>query len=171
MIVGIAREMMSRRARKELVVPEGLSEPDLKEILSAFDALDVNKDGSISKKEMKDAARMTGMNPTDKEVEEWWKAADANGDGNVSLQEYVNIMADNYVTIDLEQERMETAFKVIDKNGDGQISLQEFRAVMTFNNMFSKDEVDKLFKEVDTKGKGYIDYNDFIKNRMYEVLF
>lgn len=77
----------------------------------------------------------------------------------MSLQEYVNIMADNYVTIDLEQERMETAFKVIDKNGDGQISLQEFRAVMTFNNMFSKDEVDKLFKEVDTKGKGYIDYN------------
>lgn len=77
----------------------------------------------------------------------------------MSLQEYVNIMADNYVTIDLEQERMETAFKVIDKNGDGQISLQEFRAVMTFNNMFSKDEVDKLFKEVDTKDKGYIDYN------------
>lgn len=24
---------------------------------------------------------MTGMNPTDKEVEEWWKAADANGRG------------------------------------------------------------------------------------------
>lgn len=71
----------------------------------------------------------------------------------MSLQEYVNIMADNYVTVDLEQERMETAFKVIDKNGDGQISLQEF------NNMFSKDEVDKLFKEVDTKGKGFIDYN------------
>lgn len=53
----------------------------LVEILSAFDALDVNKDGSISKKEMKDAARMTGMNPTDKEIEEWWKAADTNGRG------------------------------------------------------------------------------------------
>lgn len=49
------------------------------EILSAFDAIDVNKDGSISKKEMREAARIAGMNPTDQEVEEWWNAADANG--------------------------------------------------------------------------------------------
>lgn len=68
-------------------------------------------------------------------------------------------MVDNYVIIDLEQERMEIVFKVIDKNGDGQILLQEFWVVMIFNNMFFKDEVDKLFKEVDMKGKGYIDYN------------
>ena len=67
-------------------------------------------------------------------------------------------MASNYVTIDLEQERMQTAFKVIDKNGDGKISLQEFKTVMMFNDMFTKEEVNKLFKEVDSDDKGYIDY-------------
>ena len=67
-------------------------------------------------------------------------------------------MASNYVTIDLEQERMQTAFKVIDKNGDGKISLQEFKTVMMFNDMFTKEEVHKLFKEVDSDDKGYIDY-------------
>nr|XP_022308599.1 calmodulin-like [Crassostrea virginica] len=120
---------------------------------------------------MREAARIAGMNPTDQEVEEWWNAADANGDGSISLEEYVNIMASNYVTIDLEQERMQTAFKVIDKNGDGKISLQEFKTVMMFNDMFTKEEVNKLFKEVDSDDKGYIDYKDFVKNRMYEVLF
>ena len=67
-------------------------------------------------------------------------------------------MASNYVTIDLEQERMQTAFKVIDKNGDGKISLQEFKTVMMFNDMFTKEEVNRLFKEVDSDDKGYIDY-------------
>jgi Ca2+-binding EF-hand superfamily protein len=68
-------------------------------------------------------------------------------------------MADKFVSVDMEQERMRTAFQVIDKNGDGKISLQEFRAVMLFNDMFTKDETDKLFRKIDSGGKGYLDYN------------
>ncbi|XP_048729906.1 uncharacterized protein LOC125647259 [Ostrea edulis] len=160
-------------------IPEGMSETDFSvfinicqsEILTSFDAIDINKDGSITKAEMREAASMTGMNPTDKEVDDWWAEADANGDGVISLQEYVNLMSDKFVAVDIEQERMRTAFQVIDKNGDGKISLQEFRAVMLFNDMFTKDETDQLFRKIDSGGKGYIDYNDFINNQLHEVVF
>ncbi|XP_062573144.1 calmodulin-like [Saccostrea cucullata] len=165
--------MSSRRKKmsKKVKIPEGMSETDFKEILTSFDVIDTNKDGSLSRAEMRDAARVAGMNPTDKELEDWFIAADTNGDGLISLEEYINIMSDNYVTVDIEQERMKTAFRVIDKNGDGKISLEEFRTVMLFNNVFTQEEADKLFQEVDSDGKGYINYNDFISNHMYDVLF
>ncbi|XP_048729905.2 calmodulin-like isoform X1 [Ostrea edulis] len=152
-------------------IPEGMSETDFSEILTSFDVIDINKDGSITKKEMRRAARLTGMNPTDKDLDDWWAEADTNGDGVISLQEYINLMSDKFVSVDIEHERMRTAFQVIDKNGDGKISLQEFRAVMQFKDVFTKDETDQLFRKVDSGGKGYLDYNDFINNQLHEVVF
>ncbi|XP_055996076.1 calmodulin-like isoform X2 [Ostrea edulis] len=148
-----------------------MSETDFSEILTSFDVIDINKDGSITKKEMRRAARLTGMNPTDKDLDDWWAEADTNGDGVISLQEYINLMSDKFVSVDIEHERMRTAFQVIDKNGDGKISLQEFRAVMQFKDVFTKDETDQLFRKVDSGGKGYLDYNDFINNQLHEVVF
>ena len=81
------------------------------------------------------------------------------GDGFISLDEYVKIMTSNFVSIDIERERMKVAFNLVDRNNDGRISLAEFRAVMTHNNTeMSQEKVDQLFQEVDKEGKGYLDY-------------
>lgn len=39
-------------------------------------------------------------------------------DGFISADEYVNVMKANYVSIDIERERMIAAFSVFDVNGD-----------------------------------------------------
>ncbi|XP_062573111.1 calmodulin-like protein [Saccostrea cucullata] len=106
------------------------------------------------------------------ELEEWWAKADVDGDGFISLEEYVKIMSANYVSIDMEKERMKAAFNLLDKNGDGRISLSEFQAVMMFNNNeMTKKKVEELFKEVDSGGKGYLDYTDFIDSHICSVVF
>ncbi|XP_062570944.1 calmodulin-like, partial [Saccostrea cucullata] len=129
------------------------------EIVSSFFIIDANQDGRLSRKEMNDAAFIVGMNPTSKELEDWWAMADVDGDGFISLEEYVKIMSANYVSIDMEKERMKAAFNLLDKNGDGRISLSEFQAVMMFNNNeMTKKKVEELFNEVDSGGKGYLDY-------------
>lgn len=82
-----------------------------------------------------------------------------SGDGFVSLEEYVKVMSTNFVSIDIEKERMKAAFSLLDRDNDGRITRSEFRAVMMYNNNeMTEKKVDELFDEVDSKRKGYLDY-------------
>ena len=54
--------------------------------MSSFEILDANQDGRISKKELRDAAFLIGLNPTNRELEAWWREADTNSEcADVSL--------------------------------------------------------------------------------------
>ncbi|XP_078333876.1 uncharacterized protein LOC111119765 isoform X2 [Crassostrea virginica] len=169
-----------RERRKKSVIPflkkpkkpAQMPEEQFEEILNTFSIMDTNEDGRLSRKELQDAAFIVGLNPTTKELETWWSEADINGDGFISLDEYVKIMTSNFVSIDIERERMKVAFNLVDRNNDGRISLAEFRAVMTHNNTeMSPEKVDQLFQEVDKEGKGYLDYQDFINSHICSVVF
>lgn len=48
--------------------------------MSSFEILDANQDGRISKKELRDAAFLIGLNPTKPELEAWWREADTNSE-------------------------------------------------------------------------------------------
>ena len=48
--------------------------------MSTFEILDANQDGRISKKELRDAAFLIGLNPTKRELEAWWREADTNSE-------------------------------------------------------------------------------------------
>ena len=48
--------------------------------MSSFEILDANQDGRISKKELRDAAFLIGLNPTKRELEAWWREADTNSE-------------------------------------------------------------------------------------------
>jgi Ca2+-binding EF-hand superfamily protein len=41
--------------------------------------IDSNQDGRLSRKELNEAAFIMGMNPTSREIEEWWSRADIDG--------------------------------------------------------------------------------------------
>lgn len=169
-----------RERRKKSVIPflkkprkpAGMPEEQFEEIVSTFYLIDSNEDGRLSKKELNDAAFLIGLNPTTKELDAWWKEADINGDGFISLDEYAKVMTSNFVSIDIERERMKAAFNLLDRNNDGRISLSEFRVVMMYNNNeMTEEKVEELFKEVDSSGKGYLDYEDFINSHICSVVF
>lgn len=50
----------------------------ISDILYTFILFDANKDGRISRQELKEAAFLIGLNPTEKEIKAWWKLADKN---------------------------------------------------------------------------------------------
>lgn len=82
-------------------------------------------------------------------------------DGFISADEYVNVMKANYVSIDIERERMIAAFSVFDVNGDGKITLEEIRNVLKYkDDSLSTVDIETLFREIkiDASNQGYIDF-------------
>uniref|UniRef100_A0A8W8N0I1 EF-hand domain-containing protein n=1 Tax=Magallana gigas TaxID=29159 RepID=A0A8W8N0I1_MAGGI len=147
--------------------PKGLSEEHFREIMNSFQIIDTNEDGRISKQELRNAAFLIGLNPTKRELETWWREADTNNDGFISADEYVNVMKANYVSIDIERERMIAAFSVFDVNGDGKITLEEIRNVLKYkDDSLSTVDIETLFREIDASNQGYIDFTDFVNSSL-----
>lgn len=95
---------------------------------SAFDKADVNKDGTIDKKEFDDA------------VTKKFKEYDKNGDGVLDKSEMRAVQRKNK-GVNVMRE-----FRDMDKNGDGVVDLKEFR-----------DAAKKRFEEHDRNGDGVLD--------------
>ena len=55
----------------------------------AFDVMDANKDGVVTKEELKTLLKGLGEEVTDEIVDEMINIADENGDGKVQFEEFV----------------------------------------------------------------------------------
>ena len=61
-------------------------------------------------------------------------------------------------------------FKSLDENGDGKLSIEEMKNGFShMSHVINPDEyIEKIMKDVDTDGNGYIDYNEFLKATLDE---
>ena len=66
-----------------------LSSEQAAELKKAFEVMDTNKDGFVTKDELKSLLKGLGEDVTDDVVDEMIKIADANGDGKVDFNEFV----------------------------------------------------------------------------------
>ena len=67
-----------------------LSADQLAELRKAFDVMDANHDGFVTKDELKNLLKGLGEDVTDEVVDEMISIADANGDGKVEFEEFCN---------------------------------------------------------------------------------
>ena len=67
-----------------------LSADQIAELRKAFDVMDANKDGFVTKDELKNLLKGLGEDVTDEVVDEMISIADANGDGKVEFDEFCN---------------------------------------------------------------------------------
>ena len=65
-----------------------LSEDQVAELRKAFDVMDANKDGEVTKDELKTLLKGLGEEVTDEVVDEMIAIADENGDGKVQFDEF-----------------------------------------------------------------------------------
>jgi calcium-dependent protein kinase len=63
-----------------------------------------------------------------------------------------------------KKEELAKVFKAFDKNGDGRLSMDEVKQgyLDHYGKVISDDEVEKMFKSVDSDNSGFIDYTEFV---------
>jgi len=69
-----------------------------------------------------------------------------------------------------KKEELAKVFKAFDKNGDGRLSMDEVKQgyLDHYGKVMSDDEVEKMFKSVDSDNSGFIDYTEFVVAAMNE---
>ena len=67
-----------------------LSTDQIAELRKAFDVMDANKDGVVTKEELKNLLKGLGEDVTDEVVDEMIAIADTNNDGKVQFEEFCN---------------------------------------------------------------------------------
>ena len=65
-----------------------LNADQIAELKKAFDVMDTNKDGEVTKEELKTLLSGLGEDVTDEIVDEMITIADTNGDGKVNFDEF-----------------------------------------------------------------------------------
>ena len=145
---------------------EDIPQDRRKEYQEAFEMFDVNKDGSISKKELEHILRSLNEDPDEEEIQQLLDEVDVDGNGEIDFEEFVALMGKRQKQIDLEAEIV-NAFKVFDKEENDLISITELRHILSnLNDFMTEDEIDDMLFEADSDYDGFINYKDFLKNLM-----
>lgn len=136
-----------------------LSQDDLDYIDSMFDMMDIDKDGSISIRELTKSMAAQGGKPRNQEIQKMFEEADMDGDGEIDWTEF----------LDLTKKRMklgktqpaETA-KVVERKGfkpqKVQINVEPPKNVLDTQK---KTEILKMFNRMDPNGNGFVEQGEF----------
>lgn len=157
---------------------------DRGKLLETFKALDKDRNGTLTRDEIKQGYKLImGKAHNDEDIEILIKNIDVNKSGSVDYSEFVTATI-NRINM-LSQAKLEAAFKLFDKNGDGYLTIDELKEFLNPEQLAKKEpnpeedpqtevisEEDmwkELMQEVDVNGDGKISLKEF-KDMMLKML-
>ena len=136
------------------------TQADLKDLREAFQTLDKNGDGKVSREELLAKYRETmSSGSAEKEVADIMTRVDTNNSGFIDYTEFLAASLDK--AKHLSQQNLETTFSLFDKDGSGKISAEELRGMLEGAVGEGDLRLRQLIQEVDQNGDGEIDLKEF----------
>jgi len=140
-------------------IAQQLDEKSIENLRQAFQNLDVNRDGTLTIKEITDGIQ-DGAKLSAEQLERL-KKLDTDGSGSIDYTEFIaaTINTKKY----MKKEVMWSAFRLFDKDNDGHITKAELKTVLEEQQggLMSEAEVDAIMTEIDTNGDGKISFSEF----------
>merc|ERR1719430_2658652 len=138
---------------------------DEKAVINGFKRIDANKDGAVSKQELKNGLRLS-----DQDTEVVFALGDVDQDGEISLPEFVRLMCpaaqsglNKFRNSFRNIHEVISAFKRFDSNCDGALSQQELcDGISKSGARLSSAEVRAIFTLADVNEDGEINYHEFM---------
>lgn len=117
------------------------------DLVELFDKLDKDKNQQLSKSELREGLKTSGITLSDKEFDEIFRKIDSDASGHISYNEYlagvvgINILAN--------EKLLEEAFNFMDKKKKGYLT-KETLGDLLGTQWISKVQLDQVFKNIDT---------------------
>lgn len=105
-----------------------------------FEAVDKNRDGSLTAEELREAFRRMGLTH-DENFEEIWNALDVDGDGTLSFTEFAAAML--FLCKDILEERLYAMFYEYDTDHNGLLDREEAKEFLSSATMLLKEDADQ----------------------------
>lgn len=136
------------------------TQADLKDLREAFQTIDRNGDGKVSREELLAKYRETmSSTSAEKEVAEIMAQVDTNNSGFIDYTEFLTASLSK--SKHLSQDNLETTFSLFDKDGSGKISAEELRGMIEGSAVSGDQRWKDMIREVDRNGDGEIDLKEF----------
>jgi len=139
---------------------------EVKRIFYAFQLIDDNGDGRITKEELIKGLQIYDPNIKNPkaEVDKIFNSIDTDNNGFLEFEEFARVIIDKkkLLTTDI----IKFTFNFFDKDRSGEITIDELMELFGKNN---EEHLKELVNEVDTDKNGKIDFNEF-KEMMVKIL-
>ena len=134
------RRTRSRRIGPRPNATTHLNKEQLKQLQEAFNVIDQDRDGVISKEDLQTILVSLGQKPTEKEVRDMLNEVP----GNVDFARFLSMFASKMGTADPE-DLIRNAFTCFDEDCDGVINLDEFKQLlMTMGLRLTEQQVQNV---------------------------
>ena len=145
-----------------------MSQKEAQELRDAFNALDVDGSGSLSKDELIEGYRMIyGDNFNEGEVDALLNMADENEDGVISYSEWLMTAMSRQKI--LTHEKLEAAFQGFDADHSNTVSFEEIKNFLFGSKSFDEEYLTHIMSKVDADHDGDITLDQF-KQLMFDLL-
>uniref|UniRef100_A0A0V0J1M3 EF-hand domain-containing protein n=1 Tax=Schistocephalus solidus TaxID=70667 RepID=A0A0V0J1M3_SCHSO len=135
------------------------------QFLRKFREMDIDKNGILSKEEVKSCLRASGFDK--KFIKKFLATFDANGDGNITEEEYLRVVC----TVPRKEKELafwKSVFDDVDKDKSGKISCSELMSLLKDMNFDCKlSELQEWVNRHDQDLDGEMDFQEFM-NMMIE---
>ena len=137
-----------------------MSQKEAQELRDAFNALDVDGSGSLSKDELIEGYRMIyGDNFNEGEVDALLNMADENEDGVISYSEWLMTAMSRQKI--LTHEKLEAAFQGFDADHSNTVSFEEIKNFLFGSKSFDEEYLTHIMSKVDADHDGDITLDQF----------
>ncbi|ONK74379.1 uncharacterized protein A4U43_C03F5620 [Asparagus officinalis] len=157
-------EFLNQMTRK---MKETDAEEELREVFKVFDR---DQNGYISANELINVMISLGEKLTEEEAEQMIREADLDGDGQVNYQEFVQLMQNITVSVEMglvhDEEHMSEfveALSLFDKDGDGCSALEELATVIKSLGQDPKEEMLlHIMSKFNVEGNENVEFGEFL---------
>ncbi|VFQ77164.1 unnamed protein product [Cuscuta campestris] len=156
------------------ITATGKGDPGLQGVFATFDR---DRDGYITKEELKASLEKMGISTEDGDVAEMVERVDGNNDGLVDLEEFSALygeFAGGGEEFDDGDYLMREAFDVFDGDRDGFISEMELSRVLSCLGLLQQQGGNRLeackemIRSVDVDGDGMVNFDEFKRMMMMD---